>query len=38
MIAASAIVEDCILISADTLFPEIVNIDQRLKLEDWTIH
>jgi predicted nucleic acid-binding protein len=36
MIAATAVVENCILISADTIFPEIVNVDARLKLENWT--
>jgi predicted nucleic acid-binding protein len=37
MIAATAIVENCILVSADTIFPEIVNVDARLKLENWTV-
>jgi predicted nucleic acid-binding protein len=37
MIAATAVVENSILISADTIFPEISTIDARLKLENWTL-
>ena len=36
MIAATAIVENYVLVSADTIFPDISNIDSRLKLENWT--
>jgi predicted nucleic acid-binding protein len=37
MIAATAVVENCILVSADTIFPEVSGVDARLKLENWTI-
>jgi predicted nucleic acid-binding protein len=37
MIAATAIVENYVLVSADTIYPEISTIDARLKLENWTL-
>ncbi|MCX7087104.1 MAG: type II toxin-antitoxin system VapC family toxin, partial [Methylococcales bacterium] len=37
MIAATAIVENYTLVSADTIFPEISTMDTRLKLENWTL-
>ena len=37
MIAATAVVENSILISADMIFSEISTIDARLKLENWTL-
>lgn len=36
MIAASAITEDAVLVSADLIYPEIIKINQLLKLENWT--
>lgn len=36
MIAATAIVENYSLVSADSIYAEISGFDDRLKLEDWT--
>jgi len=35
MIAAISIANDCVLISADTLYPDLRRLDSRLQLENW---
>jgi hypothetical protein len=38
MIATTAILENYVLISADAIFPEILQFNNRFKLEDWTLN
>jgi predicted nucleic acid-binding protein len=35
MLAATAIVENCILVSADSIYVEIQRFNSKLKLENW---
>jgi hypothetical protein len=35
MIAATSIANGCVLISADTLYPDLRDLDPRLQLENW---
>ncbi len=35
-IAATAVVENCTLISGDAIFPDILKLDNRFRLENWT--
>jgi hypothetical protein len=37
MLAATAITENCILVSADSIYLEIQKLHAELKLENWTL-